>query len=147
MVSVSDTPDEKGAESDVDHGLGDIDALFVGSYEVSPSSHPAEGSFDHPAAWQDVEPFGSFDPANHFDNELENGGFIHQLSPVIGAVGKAMLDPGPALADRVQDHLGAGAVGGIRRRQVEHEQSAVSVHGNVVFATGQQQGSASAAAR
>jgi hypothetical protein len=60
MVSVSDTPDEKGAESDVDHGLGDIDALFVASYEASPSGHPAEGSFDYPAAWQDVEPFGSF---------------------------------------------------------------------------------------
>jgi hypothetical protein len=55
MALMSDPSDEEGAESDVDHGLGDVDALFVVAHEASPSCHPAEGSFNHPSARQDVE--------------------------------------------------------------------------------------------
>ena len=32
MASMSDTPEEEGTEGDVDHGLGDVEALFVISH-------------------------------------------------------------------------------------------------------------------
>ena len=38
--------------------------------------------------------------------------------PVVGAVGEQMLDPRPALADGIEDHLGASAVGEIGRGQI-----------------------------
>src|ERR1700727_1825254 len=103
MVLMSDPSDEEGAESNVDHGLGDVDALFVVTDEASPAGHPSEGSFNHPSARQDGEAFGSFDATDDLDGELQESGLVHQLCPVIGAVGEEMLYPGPALADRIQD--------------------------------------------
>src|SRR5436190_20887471 len=40
-------------------------------------------------------------------------------SPVIGAIGEQVLHPRPALADAVQDRLGASAVGDVGRRQID----------------------------
>jgi hypothetical protein len=136
MVSMSDTPYEKGSEGDMDHGVGYIDALLVVADEATPPCHPAEGSFDNPAPGENVEPFGSFDPAHDFDDELQEGGLVHQLCPIISAVGEEMFDPRPALADRIEDHLSAGAVGDISGRQVEHEQPAVGIDGDMAFAAG-----------
>src|SRR4051812_12916515 len=45
-----------------------------------------------------------------------------------------MFDPGPALADRMQDELGARAVGDVSRRQVDHEQAPVGIDGDVALA-------------
>src|SRR5712692_4842791 len=69
MGSMCDPPEEKGSECDVDHGVGDVEALLIVSDEAAPSCHPAEGSFDDPAPWKDVEALGSFDPSDDFDDE------------------------------------------------------------------------------
>ena len=131
--SMSDAPEEEGAEGDVDHGLGDVEALFIVSHEASPAHHPTEGSLDNPTARQDVEACGAFDPADHLDDEVEEGGLVHQCCAIIGAVGKEMFDPGPALTDRVEDGLAAGRVRDVRRRQIDEKQPAIGIYGNVTF--------------
>ncbi len=134
MASMSDTPEEEGAEGDVDHGLGDVEALLVVSHEASPAHHPSEGSLYDPSTGQDMEALGAFDPADHLDDEVEEGGLVHQRSPIIGAVGKEMFDPGPALADRVENRLAAGRVRDVRRRQIDQKQPAIGIYGNVTLA-------------
>ena len=73
---MSDAPYEKGSEGDMDHGIGYVDALLVVADEATPPCHPAEGSFDDPSPGKNVEPFGSFDPAHDFDDELQEGGLV-----------------------------------------------------------------------
>jgi hypothetical protein len=48
-ISVCDTPDEKRSERDMDHGVGDVDALPVVPHQPTPVHEPAEGPFHHPA--------------------------------------------------------------------------------------------------
>jgi hypothetical protein len=105
MVSVSDSPDEEGAEGDVDHRLRDIDALFVIAHEASPSCHPAEGSFDDPAARQDMEAFCSFDPAKYLNGELQEGSFVHQLRSVTSRPRHQNLQAGGVLIDVESDQV------------------------------------------
>ena len=87
----------------------------------------------NPTAGQDVEACGAFDPADHLDDEVEEGGLVHQCCAIIGAVGKEMFDPGPALTDRVEDGLAAGRVRDVRRRQIDEKQPAIGIYGNVTF--------------
>jgi hypothetical protein len=51
---------------------------------------------------------------NDLDDEVFEFCFVHKLGRVIGAIGKQMLDPGPATADGVQDELGASTVSDVR---------------------------------
>lgn len=43
------------SEGDVDHGLGDMGALFVVANEAFPPGHPAKRSLDHPSFGQRLE--------------------------------------------------------------------------------------------
>ena len=108
MASMSDTPEEEGTEGNVDHGLGDVEALFVHLHEASPAHHPAEGSLCDPSTGQDVEAWGTFDLADRLDDEVEEGGLVRQRSEIIGAVGNEMFDPGPALTNGVENRLATG---------------------------------------
>ena len=129
-----DSSQEEAAHGDVDHGFGDVDSLFVVADEAAPSGHPTEGSFDDPPSLNDFEARLRIDPSDHFDDEVKEGGLVHQLSAVVSAVGEEMLDPGPSFSQPPEDHLSAGAVGDVGRRQIDHEQAPVSVHRDMAFA-------------
>lgn len=96
---MSDAPEQEGAESDLDHGLRDVETLFVIAHEAAPAHHRS-GSLDDPTAGQNVEALLAFDAAHDFDDEVQEGGFVHELGPVVGAIGEEMLDPRPAFADQ-----------------------------------------------
>lgn len=67
-------------------------------------------------------------------DEVEEGGLVHQLQPIVGGVGEQVLHSRPALADTLQYDLGAGAVGNVGRREVDHQEPPVGVDGDVALA-------------
>ncbi len=99
--------DEISTHGDENHGVRDIDALFVVTHEAPPSCHPSEGSLDHPASGQDLEALLVVGSPYDLNDEIEVGSLVHQLQPIIGAIGEQVLYPGPAFADAIEDGLGA----------------------------------------
>jgi hypothetical protein len=81
-----------------------------------------------------VETVASFVLLIQFEDEVEKGGLVHKHSPIIGPVGKEMLDPGPALADRIENRLAAGRGRDVRRRQIDEKQPAIGIDGDVTLA-------------
>jgi len=82
-------------------------AVLVTADQATPARHPAEGPLNHLAAWQDLGAFLTSQLANDLDDEVAGGSGAHQLVAVMGTIGKAGLQPGPALADRLGDRLGS----------------------------------------
>ena len=76
----------------MDHGLGDIDALFVVANEASPFCEPAEGALHHPATRHDLEARLVVEAADNLDDKVEEGGLVHGLPAVIGAIGEQVLN-------------------------------------------------------
>jgi hypothetical protein len=70
---------------------------------------------------------------NDFQNELQVGGLVLELQPVVGSIGEQMLYPRPAFTDCIVDRLGSSAVGDVGGRQIDHEQSTVRVDGDMAF--------------
>ena len=112
-----------------------FDTALIVADEAPPTRHPAECSFDDPAARQNFKAPRAFTTANDLDDEIKVGGLVHQFQPVICRVCEEMLHPWPALADGVENGLRADAVGDVCRRQVDHEQPPVCIHRNVALAT------------
>jgi hypothetical protein len=110
---MGDSSQEDSAHGDEDHGLGDVEALLKVTNQAAPADHPAEAALDDPTARQDLEAGFGIGSADDLDDEVEKVGFVHELQPVVGAIGEQMLDPGPALADAIEDRLGASAVGDV----------------------------------
>lgn len=111
---------QETAHGDVDHGFGHVDALFVIPDEPAPSCHPAEGPLDDPATGQHLEPLGAVGAFDHLDDELHEGGLVHQPGTVISAVSEQMFDPGPTFPEAVEYRLSAGAVGDVSRCKIDH---------------------------
>jgi len=88
-----------------------------------------------PAAWKDFEALRGIGPFDDFDGEVEEGGLVHELGAVVGAIGEQVLEPGPALAHAVEDHLRAGAVRDVGGGEVDHQQTTVGVDGDMLLAS------------
>lgn len=128
---MADTAQQKASHGDVDHGFGDVDALFVVAHKATPLCEPAEGSFNDPSSWQRLEAGLGVNTAHHLDDEIEEGGLVHQLPAVVGAIGEQMLDPRPSLSGRIEDHLRLGTVGNVGQGKVDHQQAPIGVDHNV----------------
>ena len=124
----------EASERDMDHGFGDIEAGLVVAHEPAPSDHPAQGSLDDPAAGQDGEAGLAGEATDDLDDEAEEGCLVHELAAIVGAIGEEVLQPWPALADRIEDHLSARAVGNIGGGQVDHQQPAIGIDGDMALA-------------
>src|SRR6266481_3751684 len=134
MGLMADSAQEEATHGDVDHGLGDVDPLLVVAHEAAPPGHPTKGALDHPAPWQHLEAWFGVDAADDLDDEVEEGGLVHECCPVIGAIGEQMLDPWPALADCREDRRGASAVGDIGGGEVDHQEAAVGIDDDMPLA-------------
>ena len=139
---MSNSPGQEASESDMDHGFGTVDAFFVVTHETPPSRHPSECSLDDPSTRDDFEAHGSVGSLDDLDGEIPEGGLIHELGAIIihelgaiiGPVGEQMLQPRPALAHTVQDHLSPGAVRDVGGRQIDHQKTAVGANRDVALA-------------
>ena len=131
---MSYSPEQDASEGDVDHGLGAIDTLFVVAHEAAPAGHPSERSLDDPATWEDFEAHGGVGSLDDLNGEIPEGGFVHELGAIIGSIGEQMLQPRPALAHTIQDHLGPCAVGDVGGGQIDHQKTAVGVDRDVTLA-------------
>jgi hypothetical protein len=114
--------------------LGDVDATLVVAHQTPPSGHPAETSLHNPSARQNCETDLFVGAANDLDGEGQVGRLVHELKSVIGAVCEQMLHPRPALANAIEYGLGAGAVGNVGGRNVDHQQGAIGIHGDMALA-------------
>src|SRR5262245_39203828 len=100
MLSMADAPQEQAAHGDVDHRLGDVEALLIVAHQAAPPDEPADRALDDPPPWHNLEAWIAVEPTNDRDDEAEKGGLVQQRGAVIGAVGKQMLEPRPAFADK-----------------------------------------------
>src|SRR5215216_5870727 len=90
MSLVANPAEKKASHCDVDHGLGDVEAVLVVAHETPPAHEPSEGALDHPTARQHLEAGLLIDAAHDLDDEIEEGGLVHELAAVIGAVCEEM---------------------------------------------------------
>ena len=68
---MADPAQQQTSHGEVDHGLEDVDALFVVAHQAAPTGEPTEGAFDDPAPGQDLEARFVVDAANHLDDEVD----------------------------------------------------------------------------
>ena len=73
---MADAAKEETAHCDMDHRLGDVEALFVVTDQASPASHPPESALDDPTPRQNFEARFPIDASNDLDDEVVEGGFV-----------------------------------------------------------------------
>ena len=96
--------DEISTHCDEDHGVRDVDALFVVSHEASPSGHQPKVRSTTQQTVQNLEAFlviGS----DYFDDEIDLGGLLHKFELIVVTLVSALTDwpsiiPAGGLASR-----------------------------------------------
>ena len=103
MSGMGHAAEQERAHSEVDHGIGHVEAAFVVAHQPAPPHHPAECSLDHPAPRQHLEAFLVWQLAHDLKREVLVCRKACQLAAVVGAIGEQVLEPRPALADGGDD--------------------------------------------
>lgn len=101
----------------LDHRLGQIAALRVVEDQASPADHPAEGALHDPSARDHLEAERLGGAAEELDDDVEKGGFVHELGAVGPGVSEQVIQPWPALADGHDDQIAQLAKTRPRRRR------------------------------
>ena len=100
---MGDAAQEEASHGDMDHRLGDIETPLKITDEATPADQPTECALDHPPARQHLEARFAVDATHDLDDEVEERRLVEQLRPVVGAIGKQVLNPRPTFADGVQN--------------------------------------------
>ena len=82
---MSNPAQREASKRDADHGLRDIEALFIVLHETVPVGHPTESALDASAFWQHLEPGLLVGSADDFEDEVSVSGGIHHACVVIPA--------------------------------------------------------------
>lgn len=69
METMGNSSEGEASHSDIDPGLGGVDALFVVTDEAAPSGEPAEGALHDPAARHDLKARLVVEVADDLDDE------------------------------------------------------------------------------
>ena len=133
--SMADATQEKASHCDMDHRLGDINALYIIAHEAPPLNEPSEGSLDHPASRQYLEALFPLDTPDNFDDELQECGLVLGGGVLVGPPSReGFLAPPPPLANGDWGRPRPPPVGDIGRGQINHQQAPVGVHRHVSLA-------------
>ena len=88
---MGDAAQEEASHCDVDHRLGDVEALLEVSDEAAPADQPAERALDDPPARQHLEPRFAIDAAHDLEDEVDERRLVEQLGAIVGAVSEQRL--------------------------------------------------------
>src|SRR6266853_2801988 len=130
-----ESPDEQLHGGDVNPGFGAGDRSLEILCQAAVSIEPSEGSFDNPAAWQQLKAgsvSGAFDDLNRPVTEFGEG--VPQVGAVIDAVGEEMAQPGKQLMDGLDDQHGTIAILDIGGVHLGTDQQTASIGHNVALA-------------
>ena len=116
------------------HSFGDIYTGFVVSHEAAPSCHTSKGSFNDPSPRQDLEACLFVGTPANLDDKVQEGSLVHELPPVVGAVGEEVLQPWSVLADSIEEHLRSCGIGDIGGGHVDHQQPTIGIDSNMALA-------------
>lgn len=119
----------------MDHGVGDIEALLIVAHEPAPARHPAERALDHLASRIHLGAFLTRELAHDADGEVLVGRQARKLATVVGAVSEQVAQPGPAVANGLEDEFGPGRVLNVGRARFDHQQASTRIDRNVALAS------------
>jgi hypothetical protein len=134
-LSSSQSPDEELPGGDLNPGFGARDRRFEILCQAAVSIEPREGSFDHPAAGQQLKASrvsGAFDD---LDGPLAGfGECLAQVEAVVDTVGEKMASPGKQLVHGLDDKLGAITILDISGVHLGTDQQTASIGNDVALA-------------
>ncbi len=85
----------------MNHCRRNMEAHFIIAHEPSPAHHPAKRAFDNPATRQGSEASLPLQPTYYLDDEFKEGSLVQHRAAIVGAIGKQMFDPRPAVLERL----------------------------------------------
>jgi len=93
-LAICQSPDEELDDGDDDHGGRRFDQSLEVFGQTAVASEPAEGSFDHPTSWDDLEALGMQRPFDDLEPKPGASGMVCGDRALIAGVRKEAHQPG-----------------------------------------------------